>query len=205
MSRPKEFDPDLALDRALEVFLEKGFEGTSLNDLVERTGVHRGSLYGTFGNKEQLFLASLRRFHARVGAQVEAAAAHRFRPRPAHGGPDVPPLEFVRCLFRYHVDAYASGTRPGGCLLANTCAEMPADSDAIRSTVHAMLEEREAMFHRLLSRARKRGELPAGRGPRRLAQYLNALALGVALLIRTEPDGRALRSAVDVGLSVLDG
>ena len=62
MARPKEFDPDEVLDRALDVFWEKGFEGTSVQDLVDHMGINRGSIYGTFGDKHRLFQQALERY-----------------------------------------------------------------------------------------------------------------------------------------------
>ncbi|MDQ0889655.1 AcrR family transcriptional regulator [Paenibacillus sp. V4I9] len=62
MPRPKEFDQEIALDKAMELFWQQGYERTSIQDLVEKTGVHRGSLYDTFGDKNQFFLTCLDRF-----------------------------------------------------------------------------------------------------------------------------------------------
>lgn len=62
MSRTKEFDPDVVLDRAMELFWERGFEATSMALLTERLGIGRASLYATFGDKHQLYLAALRRY-----------------------------------------------------------------------------------------------------------------------------------------------
>lgn len=68
VGRPREFDPDLALQKALEVFWKKGYEGASLPDLTEAMGINKPSIYATFGNKEQLFLKAIELYETQVGA-----------------------------------------------------------------------------------------------------------------------------------------
>src|SRR5262245_50921449 len=89
--RPRSFDRDQALDRALEVFWRKGYEGASLRDLTEAMGINRPSSYAAFGNKEALFRAALRRYHERnqhLRASLEAETAREVADRWLHGAAD---------------------------------------------------------------------------------------------------------------------
>jgi TetR/AcrR family transcriptional repressor of nem operon len=83
MARPKEFDPDQALDRAVELFWRKGYEATSIQDLVEALGINRSSLYGTFGDKHALYLAAIDRYCEDVVAPRVAELDQAASPRAA--------------------------------------------------------------------------------------------------------------------------
>jgi AcrR family transcriptional regulator len=107
MGRPREFDVDAALDRATELFWQRGYEGTSVQDLVDTLGINRASLYATFGDKAQLFDSVLERYqdwvgirwvgrwHVAAGAQRSAPASRRSSPRPPGSEHGLPPVNTV--------------------------------------------------------------------------------------------------------------
>src|SRR5258706_5331834 len=110
MARPKEFNPDEALDRATALFWRKGFVGASVADLVEALAVNRGSLYGTFKDKRALFLAALERYDER---EIGATVRHL---RTAEG----PGLERIQSLFDKFILAVEERGDRRGCLVCNT-------------------------------------------------------------------------------------
>jgi len=194
MPRLKEFDPDVALDRAMQLFWEKGYEATSMQDLVDRTGVHRGSLYSTFGNKEAIFAAALEHYGKCEGGAV--AAALLGSPRP---------LAELRRILDGKLRQYEKGQDPHGCMLANAVAELgPDDPDAFR-TAARMMAWREKFLAEAMVRAKEAGELPAGAVPERIARYLNVFLTGLSVMVRVRPPVGALRDAIEQGLEAIEG
>src|SRR5258708_37719747 len=110
MARPREFDVNAALERAMDVFWSKGYEATSLDDLCAATGLSRSSLYATFGNKRDLLLQTVERYVERRTPSIEAALA-----RP----PNI--YEAISALLRDFIDQIVSGAGRRGCFLGN-CA-----------------------------------------------------------------------------------
>ncbi len=192
MPRPKEFDPDVALDQAMQVFWEKGYEATSMRDLVERTGVHRGSLYLTFGNKEEIYSAALEHYgHCEGGALAQALLGS---PRP---------LAELRRFLQGKLGEYEEGKGLHGCMMANAAAEIGPGDERAFETATRMLAWREKVLCEAMIRAKEAGELPADADPEKVGRYLNVFLTGLAVIVRTRPPVRALKDAVEQGLGLL--
>ena len=192
MARPREFDADQALDQAMHLFWERGYEATSMQDLVDRTGVHRGSLYATFGNKEKIFLAVLDRYTACVGEPVARELL----------GSDRPIAAFKK-LMRRRVEEYANGEHVHGCLMANAAAEIGPDEPKLYDKNNRLLRWREEFLYDAMSKAKAVGELGAGTDPRRVARFLNAFLTGLTVLLRTRPDPEVVSDSVEQALTAL--
>jgi AcrR family transcriptional regulator len=168
--RPREFDTELALDRAMELFWRKGYEGTSLSDLTETLGVTRPSLYAAFGNKEALFRTVLARYEANVGVyRVKALNA--------------PTAQAVaRELLEGAANVFGDKNSPAGCLGVQGALACGDDADPIRRELieHRTAAERAIMQR--LKRAKAEGDLPADSVPASLARYLSAVLYGMAVL-----------------------
>jgi TetR/AcrR family transcriptional repressor of nem operon len=190
VARQKEFDRDAALERALAVFWARGYEATSIQDLVDATGVQRQSLYDTFGDKHGLYMAALRRYSEDVAGQLAALA------RPA-----ARPLRLLRDFFLASVD---DCTGPGrGCMLMQATAErVPADA-AVDAVARAGLADLEAAFVALLGHARAAGAVPAKLDARATARSLVALLWGLRTVGRANRDRAWLQGVVDHGLAAL--
>lgn len=192
MARPKEFDPEQVLDKAMEVFWRKGYEATSIEDLVTRMGINRGSLYETFGDKQQLFLAAMDRY-------CNGMAVQRLKVLD-QPGPALPTIKsFVRDMVRM-----ALATRRKGCLIANTAMELAPHEKVIGDRVACALGDVEDAFFTAFQRAKVNGELRRGQNPRALARYLTTMLQGVIVMYKAGTSTEALRDAVETGLSVLD-
>jgi TetR/AcrR family transcriptional repressor of nem operon len=188
MSRQKEFDRDEVLDRALDLFWQRGYEATSVQDLVAAMGIHRGSLYATFGEKRALFLAALERYE-HVG--IETVLAELERPGPVR--------ESVRRVFEGVVrEAAASGGRRG-CFAINTAMELAPHDPAVAARVDSMLRRVEGAFEAALIRAQARGEIAVA-DPRALARFLTATLQGLRMLARAGTDCATLTDVVEVAL-----
>ncbi|MFZ3568206.1 TetR/AcrR family transcriptional regulator [Streptomyces sp. BH097] len=194
MARTKEFDPDAALQSALELFWLRGYEATSMADLVAHLGIGRASIYATFGNKHELYLKALDRY----SETHNSGLLHELsQPGPA--------LPAVRALVRrFAAEAGSPDQRMKGCLVTNTAAELGAHDAAAARRVEASWEHIETLLHSALVRARAEGELPADRDPRALARMLLVLMQGLRVAGKASDDPGRTRDAAEQALRLLD-
>jgi AcrR family transcriptional regulator len=166
--RPREFDPDEVLERILCVFWEKGYEGTSLSDLTDAAGINRPSLYGAFGNKEEMFRKAFDRYADRVRpvfAQLENASAR----------------EGIEAMLRMTVQLLTEPGKPCGCLAVQGALACGDEASPIRKELCARRQSAEQLVLDRLERARAEGELPANSSPAALASYFAAVTQGLAV------------------------
>ena len=190
MARPREFDPDVALDRAMELFWRRGYHATSLTDLTEHLGIGRASLYATFGSKHELYVRALDRYRCtRTPSPVEVLA----RPGPA--------LPAIRTL----LDTWAStaATGPSGCLMVNAAVERQPDDRDVAAQLHVSWDELEDALSSALCRAADGGEIAPDAAPRPLARLLLVVMQGMQVLRRCEDQSARLRDAADQAFALL--
>ncbi|GAA0916073.1 TetR/AcrR family transcriptional regulator [Streptomyces thermoalcalitolerans] len=194
MARTKEFDPDAALQSALELFWQRGYEATSMADLVEHLGVGRASIYATFGSKHELYLKALDRYAETRDPRLVAELS---RPGPA--------LPAVRAVVRaFAAEAAAPESRLNGCFITNTAAELAPHDVAAARRVENSWERLETALHSALVRAQAQGELPEGRDPRALARMLLVLLQGMRVVGKASSDPARVRDAAEQALALLD-
>ncbi len=194
MARTKEFDPDAALQAALELFWRRGYEATSMSDLVEHLGIGRASLYATFGSKHELYLKALDRY-----GQTHDPDLLRELSQPG------PALPAVRALVRRFADEAASDeSRLTGCFVANTAAELAPHDPAAARRVEQSWNHLETLLHSALVRARTQGELAADRDPLALARMLLVLMQGLRVVGKASTDPARVRVAAEQALALLD-
>jgi AcrR family transcriptional regulator len=186
--RPREFDLDEALERALEVFWRQGYEGTSLGDLTAAMGINRPSLYAAFGNKESLFRKSLDRYVATgmtfVRNALEEPTAHRA----------------VEKLLRGYVALVTDPKTPAGCLTVNGALAGSPAAEAICTELAARRLAFEDVLRTRLQRARKDGDLPSGANPADLARYVSTVTQGIAVQAAGGAKQKQLDHVVDIAL-----
>lgn len=193
MARTKEFDPDTALSAALDLFWQRGYEATSMADLVGHLGVSRASIYATFGDKHELYLAALDHYLRTRDAELIAVLS---QPGPA--------LPTVRTLVETSAAQSADDRVRRGCFVVNTAVELlPGDQDAARR-VAASWNTLEVALAGALTRARAQGELGSDRDPRGLARFLLVLLQGIRVLGHAEPHAERLHDAVHQAFRVLE-
>jgi len=193
MARPKEFDPDHALDKAMEVFWRRGYEATSIEDLTTSMGINRGSLYDTFGGKQELFLACMDRYCN--GVMVSRASILN-QPGPA--------LETIRTFIHMMLELGIAYPTRKGCLIANTVMELAPHEKEIGNRVTQAMGDLEEAFFKALARAKEQGELREGKDPRSLARFLTTMMQGVIVMLKAGTPADALRDTARTGLSILD-
>jgi len=191
--RAREFDPDAVVDDAMGVFWQKGYSETSVDDLVQATGVNRFGLYDVFESKKGLFLASLEHYQQKVIAQSLLELN-----RPAAG------LAALRSTFELLVDRARSGEAKYGCLMCNAAEEVaPFDADVARK-VTAYQRGLSRAFRRAVENAQAEGELSSELDTRELGHFLAGLIQGASFLARSPATPQAIADYVRVGLTVLE-
>jgi AcrR family transcriptional regulator len=194
--RPRAFDTDHALDRALNVFWSKGYEGASLPDLEQAMGINRPSLYAAFGNKESLFRRALERY------QDHGPVAHL---RDALNQPT------ARAVFEHVLagaaDQLTDPRNPRGCLAvqgALACGD-DVDAQSIRKELAARREAGVTALRKRFERARSQGDLPKGANPADLARYLATVVHGMAVQAATGATRQELRRVAQLARKAWPG
>lgn len=194
MARPREFDVDEALDRAMQVFWAKGYEATSLADLTTAMGLSKSSLYETFGNKHELFLSTLDYYNRTVTTQRVATLIES-------GGSTKTGISRV---FNEIIDDILSKDERRGCFVTNCAVEVAACDPAAAKRVTAGLLHLEDTFFRAVKRGQDAGEISAKQDPRVLARYLTSSLNGMIVMAKAAPDRQALDDVAGVILSTLE-
>jgi TetR/AcrR family transcriptional repressor of nem operon len=192
MARTKEFNPDEALDAAVEVFWKLGYEHTSLDALMRKMDIARQSLYDTFGDKRSLFLKAIARYRDRYHARLRKVFADEPSVKAA----------FSRILLDLSQETRREHERACLLLSANMvlASHDPEVADFLRDN-QATLEE---IFGDALKRSRKRGEISSGKDPAALARFFVATIQGMRAIARLNHDRKALESIAGIALGALD-
>jgi TetR/AcrR family transcriptional repressor of nem operon len=192
MPRRKEFDRDEVLMKAMIVFRDKGYEATSMQDLVRRMGINRFSLYQTFKSKHELFVQALHAYYENVAIPFFA------RLRNSDQG-----LRVVETTLMKMVSRIRTGESPNGCLLCNTMAELGAKKDRRTAPILARYLIRiEDDFHTALVRAKALGEIPTDVDTRERAKVLVAYSTGLLSLAKVLNE-REIRASVRATMAAL--
>lgn len=186
--RPREFDTDEALDRALLVFWSKGYEGASLPELTEAMGISRPSMYAAFGNKEELFRKALNRYSERKCGYIrEALAAEKAR-------------DVFEKLLRSAADMLTDPKNPGGCLMVHGALKGAESCECIRAELAERRAAGEAAVRQRFEQAKAQGDLPAGASPTDLARYVSTVMHGMAVEAAGGASRRELRRVAETAL-----
>ncbi|NVB80284.1 MAG: TetR/AcrR family transcriptional regulator [Kofleriaceae bacterium] len=191
MPRTKEFDRDAALERAMQVFWGKGYAATSLDDLLKAMGIGRQSLYDTFGDKRQLFVAALDRYMAQSHEARDCLAT------------SPTPKQAIREVFE-QVVREPEALQRRGCLGIHTTLELAPTDPTIAKTIAAGQKKVEQAFHAALERAKELGEIPRSKDTRALARFLTGALVGLRVAATAEPHGAIVRDMVRITLQALD-
>jgi AcrR family transcriptional regulator len=188
VGRPRGFDVDQALDRALEVFWRKGYEGATLCDLTVAMGINPPSLYAAFGNKEGLFRKALDRYWTvRTAFWEEALAAPTAR-------------EAAAILLRGTAKFLSDPCHPKGCLAVHGALASGKDTDCIRQELEKRRGTGLAAIRERLKRAKREGDLPADADAAILARFLATVIEGMAVQAASGASRRDLDRVAETAL-----
>jgi TetR/AcrR family transcriptional regulator, transcriptional repressor for nem operon len=193
VARPKEFDPDIALQEAMKLFWQRGYEATSMAQLTEALGIGRASLYATFGDKHQLYLKALDRWiKSRDPSPIELLS----RPGPA--------LAAVRTLVEAYVEESIEDEQRRGCMVVNSATELCPHNQSVSRLIALNWEALEGALASALTRAQAQGELAARKDPLALARFLFVFLQGVRVIAKGDPDPGRLRDAAAQALATIE-
>ena len=190
MAGVKQFDRDGVLDRAMDLFWRRGYETTSIQELVKATGINRGSIYGTFGDKQGLFLAALDHYWEKFARPMMAELS------------DPDPRRAVERMLDSIVRRTSDLRFPRGCLATNTSLECPATGDEVTRKIAAGFGEQESAIYRVLHQAQIAGVLESHLDLRAMARFFLAVAQGMNVVNKALPNPEILRDISRVAMSV---
>jgi TetR/AcrR family transcriptional regulator, transcriptional repressor for nem operon len=182
------------LDRAVDLFWERGYYGVAVDELVTRTGLHRAAIYGEFGSRQRLFEAALRHYRETVVARFFAELE----------GPDAG----LAAIERFFLTIYRAAVRPKkriGCLMVNTASEVSPSIRPVAHIVSCYLDDLRALFERACLDARARREIRRGIAIDQVADYLVGSVLGLWVLARSPASTLALQHYVHGVLKFVAG
>jgi AcrR family transcriptional regulator len=191
--RPRTFDIEEALDRALEVFWRKGYEGTSLLDLTGAMGINRPSLYAAFGNKEALFRRVLDRYAKGPGSYIGAALE------------EPTARAVVERVLGQASEFLTHPTSPRGCLIVQGALACGETAEAVRRELIARRAGSEAAVRERFERAQAEGDLPEDADPGDLARYVLTVLHGMAVQAAGGATREELRRVAELALRAWPG
>jgi len=171
--RPRKFDRDEVLDRAITTFWAKGYSGASLDDLTDGMGINRPSLYATFRSKHDLFVEVIDRYAGTLGCQPTNALLNE---------PDI--RQAVVAFFETSIRCVTSKDQPRGCLIASVATEQAEKDDQVRDKLSGMFAETDKVIADRFLVARDQGQIPAGSDPNALARMVISITHGFATRAR---------------------
>ena len=193
--RPRAYEPDVALARALDVFWKDGFAATSLDDLSAATGMNRPSLYGAFGDKRELYKKTYQSYRDRARQRMGDVFSI-----------DMPLRPMLLRIYAIALDMYLSGKDgPRGCFTVMTATSEAVFDPDIRAMVVSGLVEMDRFFARMFKRAQERGELAASADPQVLAQLASATIHTIAIRARAQLPRKELEAIVNGAVDVMCG
>lgn len=193
MARHKAFDTEIAVDQAMQLFWQHGYERTSLNDLLDHLGIGRASFYNAFGDKHNLFMAALKHYQSLTH---DATIIDTLR--ESESG-----LMGIHHVFEQIVDNLSSDTAQRGCLLVNTAVEVAPNDEEVAAFIAENARRAEDAFYDALRRAQESHEIRADIDPRAVARFLLAAIRGMRVTGRITHDRRVFDDIARTALATL--
>ncbi len=193
MPRTKEYNKAAFLAAATELFWQKGYDGTSMNDLVKHSGLNRHSMYNEFGDKERLFLSCIDYYVIEDSKEV----IRILKQEPVG-------LKNIEDFIHNRVQ-YALSNDCQGCLLVNTVTEKEIVSDKINNKVFSILKNQENLIHLCLKAAQEKGEISKKNDCKTLAIYLSCFFRGLMNMGKGAQDKTSFNKLAEIAISAIKG
>ncbi|MBU8688922.1 TetR/AcrR family transcriptional regulator [Priestia megaterium] len=190
MARNKEFDEKEALRRAMELFWRQGYEKTSMQDLVNYMGVHRRSIYDTFGDKHTLFIRALSHYVEVMDVRFKSNITSELTVKQA-----------IRKVFEMVI--YPIDKQPKGCLTVNTAVELSLLDQEVAEKITETFIKTETLLFDLLKHGQEQGEIPEHYDIKGLSKFIHNSLVGIRVLAKTTNDKKELETIIDMNLSAL--
>jgi TetR/AcrR family transcriptional regulator, transcriptional repressor for nem operon len=192
MARPREFDEEIVLDAAVQCFWDRGYESTSVRDLVERTGITSASLYNAFGDKQALYKRALDHY-------VEESIVDRIR--RCEG---LAPREAISAFFAEILKRSLGDPQHKGCMLVNAALDLAPHNPDLKKIVAGTLIRIETFFRSCVRAGQADGTITQSMSAETLAHHLLGVLMGIRVLARVRPERRLLEGVIAPALALLD-
>ena len=192
MARPREFDEDTVLDAVVQRFWRRGYEATSVKDLIGVTGIAAASLYNAYGDKRELFRRALDRYVAgSIAARIQRCE-------------ELPPRDAIGKFFAEIVSRSLNDPEHKGCMLVNSALELAPHDPEFQKIILGVFSRLENFFFNCIKRGQEAGEIAGAMPAQVLARHLLSTLIGVRVLARVRPDRMLLMDVVRPALALLD-
>ncbi len=193
MGRSKEFEEREVLRKAMELFLKQGYEGTSMNDLINHMGIHKKSLYDTFGDKHSLFMKVLDLFGEHMQDTLMSEVLKEGTAKQS-----------IKLLFDRVIEGIWNVEEHWGCLFVNSSVELSLRDDEVKERAGKAFDQTEHFLTNLIQKGQQEGDISCDTKAEVLAEYLHNTLLGLRVLIRNSTCKEKLHRIADFSLSILD-
>ena len=192
MARTKDFDEDEVLQKAMNIFWHKGYNGTSMQDLVDGLGISRSSMYDTFGDKHTLFIRSLENYKKMATAEMKSIVDNAPTAKEA-----------IRRMFEYTIAELVSDKQHKGCFLVNAGVEMAPHDAGISKMLCDNDKQLEQYFNEAIKKGQESGEISNEQSSHALAQFILNNIKGIRVTAKSGADKKVFRDIVEVTMSAL--
>ncbi|MFF2479694.1 TetR/AcrR family transcriptional regulator [Paenibacillus sp. NPDC058071] len=190
MVRTKEFDENEVLFKGMRLFWDQGYEKTSMQELVSHMGIHKGSMYDTFGDKKSLYIKALKHYIERLEQSYKLRMV------------GLSAKEAIRLLFERAV--YQGEESPMGCFIVNTAVELAKHDSEARDCVNQFWDYTEQLMRDLIIEGQQSGEISNTLNAEWLSQYFNNALIGLRVMVKTITDREKLQQIIEMNLSVIN-
>ena len=192
MARPREFDEGTVLDAAIQCFWSRGYEATSVKDLIDETGITAASLYNAYGDKRGLFRTALDRYvESSIAARMQRCAA-------------LPPREAIEAFFAEILSRSLNDREHKGCMLVNSALEMAPHDPEFQRIIARVLTRLEKFFLNCIETGQTAGTITHAMSAEQLARHLLGVLIGVRVLARVRPERALLEGVIAPALALLN-
>jgi len=193
MARTKDFDEEEVLNKAMNLFWDKGYAGTSMQDLVDGLGISRSSLYDTFGDKHSLFIRVLENYRQYAGKQMSELIANSPSAKAT-----------VRTMLENNINELIKDKQHKGCFLVNTSVEMAAHDPEVSAMLCDNDSQVEQYFYEAISKGQESGELSQQKDARALARFILNAIKGIRVTAKSVSDKKMFEDIISLTMSVMD-
>jgi TetR/AcrR family transcriptional repressor of nem operon len=193
MARPKEFDKDEVLGKAISVFSDKGFNGTSMQELVDGLGISRSSMYETFSNKQNLYAEALKCYQKSANKEVHDIIKNSSGAKEA-----------LRKLLETAVNKLLDNEQHNGCFLVNAEIELAAHDVGVKEMICQSGLNMESAFMEIIVRGQKDGELSARHDAKKLSRFISNTVKGLQVSTKSVRDQTFFDDVIHTTLSLID-
>lgn len=194
MARNKEFDQEIVVEKAMELFCQKGYAATSVRDLVTHLGVSSSSMYASLGDKDALFLMALKRHSEKELAMLREVLSQ----------PTSKPRNILIKMFDVLIDSLLKNELPGGSLTLKAAVELEDRKPEVTAVIAGHHEKATQLFTEFFKTAEKNGHLHLRQPAHQVAEYVLFNFFNLNFLAKVNLDRKCLKNYVSLALSVLD-